>query len=36
MLLKKLYHATGVDISNGAAKKDVIALKAEADKLDII
>ena len=32
---KELYHATGVDISNLAAKKDFIALKAEVEKLDI-
>ena len=31
---KELYHATGVDISNLAAKKDFIALKAEVEKLD--
>ena len=33
---KKLDHATGVDTSNLAAKKDFISLKAEVDKLDII
>ena len=32
---KKLDHATGVDRSDLAAKKDFIALKAEADKIDI-
>ena len=32
---KELDHATGVDTSDLAAKKDFIALKAEADKLDI-
>ena len=31
----ELDHATGVDTSDAAAKKDFIALKAEADKLDI-
>ena len=36
MLLKKeLDHATGVETSDLAAKKDFIALKAEVDKLDI-
>ena len=36
MLLKKeLDHASGVDTSDLAAKKDFIALKAEVDKLDI-
>ena len=35
MLLKKLEHATGIDTSDLAAKKDFIALKAEVDKLDI-
>ena len=36
MLLKKeLGHASGVDTSDLAAKKDFIALKAEVDKLDI-
>ena len=35
MLLKKLNSTTGVDTSNLAAKKDVITLKAEVDKLDI-
>ena len=35
MLLKKLGHAIGVDTSHLAAKKIFIALKAEADKLDI-
>ena len=33
---KELEHATGVDTSNLAAKRDFIALKAEVDKLDII
>ena len=32
---KELDHATGVDTSDLAAKKDFIALKAEVDKLDI-
>ena len=32
---KELEHATAVDTSGLAAKKDFIALKAEADKLDI-
>ena len=32
---KELKHATGVDTSDLAAKKDFIALKAEVDKLDI-
>ena len=32
---KELEHATGVDTSNLAAKKDVIALKAAVDKIDI-
>ena len=32
---KELDHATGVDRSDLAAKKDFIALKAEADKIDI-
>ena len=32
---KKLDHATGADTSSLAAKRDFIALKAEADKLDI-
>ena len=36
MLLKKLNNPTDVDISNLAAKRDFIALKAEFDKLDII
>ena len=31
---KELEHATGADTSNLAAKKDVIALKAEVDKID--
>ena len=35
MLLKELHHVTGVDVSDLAAKKDFIASKAEADKLDI-
>ena len=33
---KELEHAIGVDISDLAAKKDLVALKAEVDKLDII
>ena len=32
---KELEHVTGVDMSDLAPKKDVIALKAEVDKLDI-
>ena len=32
---KELDHATGVDASDLAAKKGVIALKAEVDKPDI-
>ena len=32
---KELEHATGIDISGLAAKKDFIALKAEFDKLDM-
>ena len=32
---KALDHATDVDTSDLAAKKDFIALKAEVDKLDI-
>ena len=32
---KELEHATGIDTSDLAAKKDFIALKAEVDKLDI-
>ena len=32
---RELDHATGVDLSDLAAKKDFIALKAEVDKLDI-
>ena len=32
---KELDHATGVDTSDVAAKKDFIALKAEVDKVDI-
>ena len=32
---KELDHATGVDTSDLAAKKDFIALKAEVDKCDI-
>ena len=31
----QLEHATGIDISDLAAKKDFIALKAEVDNLDI-
>ena len=32
---KELDHATGVDTYDLAAKKDVIALKAEVDEVDI-
>ena len=32
---KELDHATGADTPDLAAQKDVIALKAELDKLDI-
>ena len=32
---KELEHATGIDTSDLAAKKDFIALKAEVDKIDI-
>ena len=32
---KELEHAAGIAISDLAAKKDFIALKAEVDKLDI-
>ena len=32
---KELEHATGINTSDLAAKKDFIALKAEVDKLDI-
>ena len=32
---KELGHANGIDTSDLAAKKDFIALKAEADKLDV-
>ena len=32
---KELEHATGVDTSNLAAKKDFIVLKRECDKIDI-
>ena len=32
---KELNHATGVDTSDLAAKKDFIALKAEVEKIDI-
>ena len=32
---KELEHATGIDTSELAAKKDFIAFKAEVDKLDI-
>ena len=32
---KEFYHATRVDTSNLAAKKDFIVLQAEVDKLDI-
>ena len=35
MLLKELEHATGTDISDLAAKKDFIPLKAEVNKIDI-
>ena len=35
MLLKELEHATGIDTSDLAAKKDFIALKAEVDKRGI-
>ena len=35
MLLKELEHATGTDISDLAAKKDFIPLKAEVNKTDI-
>ena len=35
MLLKRSDHATGVDTSDLAAKKDFIALKADVGKLDI-
>ena len=35
MLLKGLDHATGVDTFDLAAKKDFIAVKAEADKPNI-
>ena len=33
--MEELDHATGVDTSDLASKKDFIALKAEVDKLDI-
>ena len=33
---KELEYATGIDMSDLAAKKDVIALKAEVDKLTLI
>ena len=36
MLQKEIDHATGIDTSDLAAKRDFIALKAEVDKLDII
>ena len=32
---RELGHATGIDTSDWATKKDIIALKAEVDKLDI-
>ena len=32
---KELEHATGIDTSDLAAKKDLFALKAEVDRLDI-
>ena len=32
---KELTHATGIDMSDLASKKDFIALKAEVDKLGI-
>ena len=32
---KELEHASGIDTSDLAAKKDFIALKTEVDKLDI-
>ena len=32
---KELYHATGADTSDFAAKKDFIALKVQVDKLVI-
>ena len=32
---KELEHATGVDTSNLAARRDFIAFKAEVDKIDI-
>ena len=35
MLLKKSEHATGIDKSDLAPKKDFITLKVEFDKLDI-
>ena len=35
MVLKELEHATGIDTSDLAARKDFIAWKAEVDKLDI-
>ena len=35
MQLKKIEHATGIDTSYLAAKKDFIALKAMVGKLDI-
>ena len=35
MLLKELEHATGTDISDLAAKKDFISLKAEVNKIEI-
>ena len=35
LIKKKLEHATGLDTSDLATKKDLIALKAEVDKLGI-
>ena len=35
MLQKEIDHATGIDTSDLAAKRDFIALKAEVDKPDI-
>ena len=35
MLLMIYYHGTGIDISDLATKKKLIALKAEVNKLDI-
>ena len=36
MVIKKLEHATGVDTSDLATKKDSVALKSEVDKLMIL